>query len=315
MRWLAGLSDYARRMFVEEAAEEKEHEHPEQFQEPPHKKFTPEQYAALPVVDCRNVSKSFRDPRTGKDVLALDGINFTIEDNPKTGELVTMLGPSGCGKSTLLNIITGLEPHFPPSKGELIVKGRPVSGPGPDRGMVFQSYSSFPCYTVLENVAFGLKIQGVPEKEREAVAADWIKKVKLSGFEKSYPSELSGGMRQRVALARTLAVKPHIILMDEPFGALDRVTRWEMQDLLIELWSEVKAAVFLVTHDIPEAVFLGDRVFIFSPRPGKLLEIVKLPRPTEKAAQMQRTAKFADIVNEISRKVEAADATDGGHGG
>ncbi|MDD5628912.1 MAG: ABC transporter ATP-binding protein [Elusimicrobia bacterium] len=311
MRWLGGLSDHVRRVFVQDSAEEKEHEHPEQYHKPtpkPKNQLTPEAYAALPVVDCKGVTKIFRDPRTGQDMTALQDINFTIEDAPKVGELITMLGPSGCGKSTLLNIIAGLEPHFPPTRGEMIVKGEPVTGPGPDRGMVFQSYSSFPCYTILENVAFGLKLQGVPEKEREDIAAAWIKKVKLGGFEKAYPKELSGGMRQRVALARTLAVKPRIILMDEPFGALDRITRWEMQDLLIELWSEMEATVFLVTHDIPEAVFLGDRVFIFSPRPGRLVEIVKLPRPTEKAAQMQRTAKFADIVNEISRKVEAVDS-------
>jgi ABC-type nitrate/sulfonate/bicarbonate transport system ATPase subunit len=311
MKWLGGMSDYVRRMFVEEASEEKEHEHLEQFEEPAHKpkkKLTAEEFAALPVVECRSLSKTFRDPRTGKDMTALQDINFVIEDIPKVGELITMLGPSGCGKSTLLNIIAGLEPHFPATKGEMIVKGEPVLGPGPDRGMVFQSYSSFPCYTILENVAFGLRLQGVPEKEREDIAATWIKKVKLGGFERAYPKELSGGMRQRVALARTLAVKPRIILMDEPFGALDRITRWEMQDLLIELWSQMEATVFLVTHDIPEAVFLGDRVFIFSPRPGRLLEIVKLPRPTEKAAEMQRTAKFADIVNAISRKVEAADS-------
>ena len=171
--------------------------------------------------------------------------------------------------------------------------------------MVFQSYSSFPCYTILDNVAFGLKLKGVPEKEREDIAAEWIKKVGLSGFERKYPKELSGGMRQRVALARTLAVKPKVILMDEPFGALDRITRWDMQDMLIELWKEIEATVFLVTHDIAEAVFLGDRVFLMSPNPGRLLEIVKLPRPTEKAAHMQRTAKFSEVVNEISRKVEA----------
>jgi len=312
MRFLGGMSDHVRRLFVQESAEEKEHEHPEQFAKPapppaPKKKLTPEEFAALPVVECRGLTKTFTDHRSGKVMTALEDINFTIDDIPKVGELITMLGPSGCGKSTLLNIIAGLAPHFPATQGELLVKGEPVTGPGPDRGMVFQSYSSFPCYTILENVAFGLKLKGVPEKEREAIAADWIKKVKLGGFEKAYPRELSGGMRQRVALARTLAVKPRIILMDEPFGALDRITRWEMQDLLIELWSEMEATVFLVTHDIPEAVFLGDRVFIFSPRPGRLLEIVKLPRPTEKAAHMQRTAKFAEIVNEISRKVEAAD--------
>ncbi|MBI5243878.1 MAG: ABC transporter ATP-binding protein [Elusimicrobia bacterium] len=264
-----------------------------------------EENDSRPVIDCRGVTKIFKDPRTGKDFIALEDVSFVIDDIPDTGELITILGPSGCGKSTLLNIIAGLGPHYPPTKGEILMKGRPIAGPGSERGMVFQSYSSFPCYTILENVAFGLKLKGVPEKEREGIAAEWIKKVELSGFEKKYPKELSGGMRQRVALARTLAVKPRIILMDEPFGALDRITRWDMQDLLVELWREIEATVFLVTHDIPEAVFLGDRVFLMSPNPGRLLEIIKLPRPTEKAAHMQRTAKFAEIVNEISRKVEA----------
>ena len=259
---------------------------------------------ALPVIECRNVTKVFHDPRTGKEFVALDDVSFTIEDIPKTGEFITILGPSGCGKSTLLNIIAGLEPHFPQTRGTVTMKGRPITGPGSDRGMVFQSYSSFPCYTILENVAFGLKLKGVPMKEREDIAADWIKKVRLSGFEGKYPKELSGGMRQRVALARTLAINPRIILMDEPFGALDRITRWEMQDLLIELWQKLEATVFLVTHDIPEAVYLGDRLFLMSHHPGKLMEIIKLPRPTEKAAEMQRTVKFSEIVHEISRKVE-----------
>ncbi|MBI3549699.1 MAG: ABC transporter ATP-binding protein [Elusimicrobia bacterium] len=260
---------------------------------------------SIPVIECKNVTKIFKDRRTGKESIALENVSFTIEDLPNMGEFITILGPSGCGKSTLLNIISGLEPHYPQTKGEVKVKGAPVAGPGSDRGMVFQSYSSFPCYTVLENVAFGLMLKGAPEKEREDIAADWIKKVKLAGFERKYPKELSGGMRQRVALARTLAVNPRIVLMDEPFGALDRITRWEMQDLLIELWEKVQATVFLVTHDIPEAVYLGDRLFLMTPRPGRLTEIVKLPRPTEKAAEMQRTSRFAETVNEISRKVES----------
>ncbi|HAH07693.1 MAG TPA: sulfonate ABC transporter ATP-binding protein [Elusimicrobia bacterium] len=277
-------------------SEEKKPETPPQAAAP--------QAADLPVIDCRNVTKIFKDERSGREFTALQDVSFVIEDIPNTGEFITILGPSGCGKSTLLNTIAGLEPHFPPTRGVVLMKDQPIAGPGPERGMVFQTYSSFPCYTILENVAFGLKLKGVPEKEREDIAAEWIKKVKLSGCEKKYPRELSGGMRQRVALARTLAVKPRVILMDEPFGALDRITRWDMQDLLIELWSEVAATVFLVTHDIPEAVFLGDRVFIMGANPGRLLEIVKLPRPTEKAAEMQRTAKFSEIVNEISRKVE-----------
>ncbi|MEK7657081.1 MAG: ABC transporter ATP-binding protein [Elusimicrobiota bacterium] len=257
-----------------------------------------------PVVECRKLTKVFTDRETGKTFKAIEDISFVVEDIPKAGEFITILGPSGCGKSTLLNSIAGLAPHFPPTSGEVLVKGLPVTGPGADRGMVFQSYSSYPCYTVLENVAFGLMLQGMEEEKREAIAAQWIKKVRLSGFERKYPKELSGGMRQRVALARTLAVKPRVILMDEPFGALDRTTRWEMQDLLIELWREVEATVFLVTHDIPEAVYLGDRLFLFSPAPGRIVETVKLPRPTEKAAEMQRTPKFSETVNEISRKVE-----------
>jgi NitT/TauT family transport system ATP-binding protein len=259
---------------------------------------------SVPVVEFKNVSKRFKDPRTGKEFTALQEISFEIKDMVETGELVTILGPSGCGKSTLLNIIAGLGPAFPPSDGQALIKGQPVQGPGPDRGMVFQSYSSFPCYTVLENVAFGLMLHGVHEKQRNEIAMQWIEKVDLKGFEDKYPKELSGGMRQRVALARTLAVRPRIILMDEPFGALDRITRWEMQVLLIELWKELKATVFLVTHDIPEAVYLGDTLFLMGSRPGRLKEIVRVPRPTQKAAEMQRTTQFSEVVNEISRKVE-----------
>jgi NitT/TauT family transport system ATP-binding protein len=270
----------------------------------PEPALSPEEFKKLPIIECRNLTKKFVDARTGQVHTALEDVSFTIDDIPDSGELVTILGPSGCGKSTLLNNIAGLEPHYPPTKGEILMKGKRIEGPSSDRGMVFQTYSSFPCYTVLENVAFGLKLKGVEEKEREAIAAEWIKKVKLGGSERKYPHQLSGGMRQRVAIARTLAVKPKVILMDEPFGALDRLTRWEMQDLLISLWREVQATVFLVTHDIPEAVFLGDRLFIMTPHPGRLVETMKLPRPDEPAAEMQRTAKFAEIVNEVSRKVE-----------
>src|SRR5581483_11652564 len=227
------------------------------------------EWKAKPVVEFKNVTKVFRDHRTGKEFTALKDITFTIEDLPDIGEFVTILGPSGCGKSTMLNIIAGLEPHYPQTSGEVLVKAAPIAGPDSDRGMVFQSYSSFPCYTILENVAFGLMLQGVGRKEREEIAADWIKKVGLSGCEYQYPKELSGGMRQRVALARTLAVNPQIILMDEPFGALDRLTRWEMQDLLLDLWKKLEATVFLVTHDIAEAAFLGDRVFLMAHRPGR----------------------------------------------
>ncbi|RMG13323.1 MAG: ABC transporter ATP-binding protein [Planctomycetota bacterium] len=256
------------------------------------------------VVEFRNVRKTFV-AADGSECVAIDKVNFRVEDLPGKGEFVVLLGPSGCGKSTILNLIAGLHPVHPASGGEVLVGGRPVAGPGPDRGMVFQTYSSYPCYTVLENVAFGLALQGVDKEEREERAMRWIRRVHLEGSEFKYPHQLSGGMRQRVALARTLAVHPRIILMDEPFGALDRVTRWEMQDLLIELWHDVEATVFLITHDIAEAVYLGDRIYILSASPGTILEEVKVPVASGQAAVTQRTTEFAELVNEVSRKFES----------
>src|SRR5204862_4208358 len=178
-----------------------------------------------------------------------------VEDAPGVGEFRVFLGPSGCGKSTVLNIVAGL---YPPTTGEALLRGQPITGPGSERGMVFQSYSSYPWLTVLDNVAFGLMLRGVPRGEREAVAREWVKKVGLEGTERKYPGQLSGGMRQRVAIARTLAVKPQIILMDEPFGALDVQTRLGMQNLINELWEEIEGSILFVTHDIPEAVYRVD---------------------------------------------------------
>ncbi len=256
----------------------------------------------VPVVRFEGVSKVFRSPE-GKEHLALRSVDFAIADLPGRGEFITLLGPSGCGKSTLLNLIAGLEPTHPPTSGKVTVRGAQVLGPGPDRGMVFQSYSSFPCYTVLENVAFGLKLQGVPHEERTARAMEWIKKVRLGGHEHKYPHQLSGGMRQRVAIARSLIMKPRILLMDEPFGALDRPTRWEMQDLLIELWNEVEATVFLVTHDLAEAVFLGDRIFLMAANPGRLAEVIEVGVPTGKAAEAQERPEFQEQVREVGRRL------------
>lgn len=256
------------------------------------------------VVHFDNVSKTYRHPLTGKEVFAIKGVSFRVEDVPDRGEFICLLGPSGCGKSTILKIIAGLPPSFPNTHGTVRVFGEPVTRPGPDRGMVFQSYSSFPCYNVLDNVAFGLMLQGMPRAERHEQAMQWIRRVRLAGSEFKYPGELSGGMQQRVAIARTLAVKPRIILMDEPFGALDRITRWEMQDLLMELWREVHATVFLVTHDIAEAVYLGDRIYIVSDAPGTIVEELRVPRADGAAAAVQRTAEFARMVNEVSLRVE-----------
>lgn len=261
--------------------------------------------ARPPVVEMRSVTKVF-DPGGKREHTAISEISFTIADLPDEGELITMVGPSGCGKSTVLRLIAGLRPHFPPTSGEVLVLGQPVTGPGADRGMVFQSYTSFDNRTVLDNVAFGLECRGMGKAERYELARHWLEKVGLNVTrdEHKYPHELSGGMRQRVAIARTLILRPRIILMDEPFGALDPTTRLHMQDLLIELWREAEATVFFVTHDITEAVYLGDRCFVFSSAPGRLLRTVPLPRPDRPAAQMQREPEFQEVVYELRELIQ-----------
>src|SRR6185503_788780 len=211
---------------------------------------------------------------------------------------ICMLGPSGCGKSTVLRMIAGLRPHFPPTKGHVRVAGKPIFGPGPDRGMVFQDYTSFDNRTVLENVAFGLECSGVSAKDRTALAREWICKVGLNVDRDAnkYPHQLSGGMRQRVAIARTLILRPKIILMDEPFGALDPMTRLNMQDLLVALWRDLEATVFFITHSVEEAVYLGDRVYIISPSPGTLLREMEVPGSARPSKEMQRDARFQETV-------------------
>ncbi len=271
------------------------------------------------IISFENVTKRFGE---GKQAFtAVRNVNFRVYDIPNVGEFICVLGPSGCGKSTILNMIAGF---YGPTEGKVLMRGKPIGGPGADRGFVFQNYSSFPHLKVWENVAFGLvcrelrrtrnplwtiadPLVGVTGARRARIreeAMEWVGKVNLLGNENKYPHQLSGGMRQRVAIARTLALAPDIILMDEPFGALDRVTRWEMQDLLIKIWTEVEATVFLITHDLDEAVFLGDRIYIVSDSPGTIIEETSLPRPGEPAAVMQRKPEFAEIVREISSKVE-----------
>ncbi len=253
------------------------------------------------VVQFKEVSKEFRRGR--QTFLALDNISFVVENLPDCGEFVCLLGPSGCGKSTLMRLIAGLEPHFPPTKGEVLVGGNPVTGPGADRAMVFQDYTSYPNRTVLKNVEFGLEIQGLPRRERRDVAMSWIKKVGLSGHEHKYPHELSGGMKQRVAIARTLAVRPAIVLMDEPFGALDPETRYAMQELLISLWKEMQSTVFFVTHSITEAAYLGDRVYLMEGPPGRLIEEIDLPRPEESPLEVESRADFREVVALLKSKI------------
>jgi NitT/TauT family transport system ATP-binding protein len=247
------------------------------------------------VVDFRGVTKRFGNLTVIRDV------TFSVQDVPNKGEFIAILGPSGCGKSTVLRLIAGLPPQFPATEGTVLVAGKPVMCPGPDRSMVFQDYTSFDNRTVEDNVAFGLECRGVAAHERRERAREWIAKVGLDVKRDAakYPAELSGGMRQRVAIARTLILSPHIILMDEPFGALDPTTRLHMQALLIDLWKEAQATVFFVTHSIEEAIYLGDRVYVFSSSPGTILREMKVPPPDRPPKEMLRDRAFVERVCEI----------------
>ncbi|MFV1958901.1 MAG: ABC transporter ATP-binding protein, partial [Planctomycetota bacterium] len=257
-----------------------------------------------PIVTFEHVTKTY-GAGTSDAFTAIRDVHCTVPDLPGKGEFVSILGPSGCGKSTILRLIAGLEPQHPPTEGSVLVKGRSVREPGADRGMVFQDYTSFDHRTVLDNVAFGLECAGVARKEREARSRHWIERVGLD-VEKDagkYPHELSGGMRQRVAIARSLILKPRIILMDEPFGALDPTTRLHMQNLLVGLWREVEASVFFVTHSIEEAVYLGDRVYVLSASPGTILREIEVPPPDRPALVMQRDPAFQEVVFSIRDEI------------
>jgi len=252
------------------------------------------------VVEFRNVTKTYNAGLSNAST-AIRDISFFVEDLPNKGEFVCVLGPSGCGKSTILRLIAGLTPQHPPTSGEVLVQGQPVVAPGSDRGMVFQDYTSFDHRSVLENITFGLECQGVRRSQREKLGRDWIEHVGLSVTDDAdkYPHELSGGMRQRVAIARTLILRPRIILMDEPFGALDPQTRMDMQDLLVSLWREAQATVFFVTHSIEEAVFLGDRVYVMGRTPGVLLQELEVEPADRPARLMQREPRFRETVDYI----------------
>lgn len=272
--------------------------------------------ALPPVIEFRNVSKVW-NPGTKRAFTALKDLSFCIDDVPNKGEFRAILGPSGCGKSTMLNLVAGFQESLPPTTGEVLVRGEPVIGPGIDRGMVFQKYSSYPMYTVFQNVKFGLEMNrrelGLEQGEIDSRAMEWIEKVGLGGHEHKYPHQLSGGQQQRVALARTLVLKPKIILMDEPFSALDEPTRLEMQRLLVDLWTEVHATVLIVTHSITEAVYIGDRVWIFSKAPGKIaaeFRDLPVPEPHVHPLEIQRTAEFLERVEEVSevfRRIESGE--------
>jgi len=262
----------------------------------------------VPVVDIRGVTVRFGD------TLALHDISATVEDNLDAGEFVTIIGPSGCGKSTLLNLIAGL---LEPTSGQVLVQGRPVDGPGRDRGMIFQQYSSFPNLTVLGNVLFGLRINAgemqLDRGARRERAMTLIREVGLTGHEAKYPSMLSGGQQQRVAIARSLALEPRILLMDEPFSALDEPTRLEMQELIVSLWSRIKPTIFCVTHSVSEAVYLGDRVWIMTQGPGQIAYEIRdciPPSPGIPPLVAQERSDFkaaVRVVTEAFRRVAGGD--------
>jgi NitT/TauT family transport system ATP-binding protein len=258
---------------------------------------TSAELARPPVVQFQKVTKTYHAGGPN-EFTAIRDVTFVVEDLVAKGEFVCALGPSGCGKSTILRLIAGLEPQFPATSGDVSVFGKPVSGAGPDRGMVFQDYTSFDHRSVLDNVTFGLECQGMPRKQRYELGRHWIERVGLSvdRDQYKYPHELSGGMRQRVAIARTLILKPRIILMDEPFGALDPMTRMHMQDLLLVLWREVEATVFFITHSIEEAVFLGDRVYIMSNSPGTILKEMQIQLSDRPSKEMQKEPRFQETV-------------------
>lgn len=226
-------------------------------------------------------------------ITALEDISLTVADR----EFSVIVGPSGCGKSTLLRLVAGL---ISPSHGEIRLEGHPVTGPSRDRGMVFQSYTLFPWLTVIKNVEFGLSLKGMPADERRSIARRYIERVGLEGFESAYPKQLSGGMMQRVALARALANDPKVLLMDEPFGALDSQTRSLMQELLLGVWEESHKTVLFITHDIDEALFLGDRVHVMTARPGRIKETLNVDIPRPRDVDVLTSPGFVELKRKVT---------------
>jgi ABC-type nitrate/sulfonate/bicarbonate transport system ATPase subunit len=246
------------------------------------------------ILSIRGVERRFAGAKGA--TLALQATSLEVAEN----DFITILGPSGCGKSTLLRIVAGLD-H--PTAGEVLLDGQHVRGPGADRGMVFQSYTLFPWLNVLENVCFGLRERGLPRRQQVEIADGFIDKVGLRGFEHHYPKQLSGGMQQRTAIARALANGPRMLLMDEPFGALDHQTRELMQELLLGIWEAEKKTVLFVTHDIDEAVFMGGRVVVMSARPGRIKIDREVPLAHPRHYSIKTSRAFAELKAELTEQV------------
>jgi len=244
------------------------------------------------------VSRTFPGVRGGPPTRALEPTSLAVEDN----DFICILGPSGCGKSTLLRIVAGLDE---PTSGRVRLDGGPVTGPGSDRGMVFQSYTLFPWLTVRQNICFGLREKGVPQAEQDRVAAHFIERVGLRGFEGHYPKMLSGGMQQRTALARALANDPKILLLDEPFGALDNQTRALMQELLAGIWEADRKTVLFVTHDIDEAIFMANRVAVMTARPGRIKTDAPIDLPHPRHYTVKTSPEFSAYKARLTEEIRA----------
>lgn len=243
-----------------------------------------------------NVSRTFPAVRNGQPTRALLPVDMIVGDN----DFVTILGPSGCGKSTLLRLVAGLDT---PSTGRILLDGADVARPGPDRGMVFQSYTLFPWLTVADNIAFGLREKGVPAAERARVVESWLVRVGLASFANHYPKQLSGGMQQRTAIARALANDPAILLLDEPFGALDNQTRALMQELLLGIWERERKTVLFVTHDIEEAIFLATRVLVMTARPGRIKADVPIGLPYPRHYTIKTSPEFSALKARLTEEI------------
>lgn len=247
-----------------------------------------------PMISLHGVTKNYETARG--TVISLDHVDLQVG----RGEFVTLVGASGCGKTTILNLMAGL---LEPTGGQVLVNGNEVKGPGPDRGVIFQQYALFPWLNAIQNVAFGLQLQGIGKRERLEAAQRYLELVGLGDFAKALPKELSGGMKQRCAIARAYAVNPSILLMDEPFGALDALTRVQMQDDLLHTWEQERRTAVFITHDVDEAVYLASRVVVMSPRPGRISQIIDVPLPYPRTEEIRLSPEFAELRAQVWRGV------------
>ena len=253
------------------------------------------------VLSVRDLKKSFGPPE--HEHVVFDHVSLDI----RRREFVTIIGPSGCGKSTFIRIAAGLDEA---TGGEILLNGKTISGPGPDRGMVFQGYTLFPWRTVKENVKFGLEMQGRGRDDADSEARQWLEMVGLTRFEDSYPHELSGGMKQRVAIARALANNPTVLIMDEPFGALDALTRCKMQSYLLQIWKRVNVTILFITHDLDEAIYLSDRILVLGVNPGGVREIIENPVPRPRSVAQMISPEFLALKHRLDQLIHTPNAGD-----